>query len=48
MRDIYLSRVADLDEAIEATKEEAKRLELSRHFIVERVRKRKMNVPSEN
>ena len=39
MRGIHLSRVADLDEAIEATTEEAKRLELSRHFVVERVRK---------
>ena len=44
LRNILLSRVADLDEAIEATKEEAKRLELSRHFIVERVRKRRINV----
>ena len=31
-------RVADIEEGIEAIKEEAKRLEISRHFVVERVR----------
>ena len=32
------ARVADIEEGIEAIKEEAKRLEISRHFVVERVR----------
>ena len=32
------ARVADLEEGIEAVKERAKQLEVSRHFVVERVR----------
>ena len=32
------ARVADIEEGIEAIKEEAKQLEISRHFVVERVR----------
>jgi hypothetical protein len=31
-------RVADIEDSIETIKEEAKKLEISRHFVVERVR----------